>query len=424
MKQGERLPSIRALAEEFKCNKSTIIRAYQELELNHRIYSIPNGGFYLVEKPLSNHDEYGRLDFSEVLPDPKLLPYKEFNHCINRAVELYKDTLFSYGDTRGLKSLREVLAGYFGGQQIFTSPDNIFVTSGAQQALSILAKMPFPNGRKNILVEQPTYGLMQQLVRLNGTKLIGINREHDVIDLNKLEMLFKQEDIKFFYTIPRLHNPLGTSYPGKIKKGIVHLAAKYDVYIVEDDYLADLDLDSRVMPIRYYDISQRTVYVKSFSKAFMPGIRIGAAVLPEKVTEEFLRHKRCDDLNTSILAQGALEIFINSGMYKNHIRKTKLEYRRKMDFFREYVKSLKMDGADLVIPDTGFFVWVKLPGGMNSSELEERLKGRNVFISPGGNFFIESKSGEGGFRLCISKLTREQVKTGIGIIFEELNALL
>lgn len=421
LKQGDRLPSIRAMAEEFKCNKSTIIRAYQELELSHRIYSIPNGGFYLVEKVPSNHDEYGRIDFSEVLPDPKLLPYKEFNHCINRAVELYKDTLFSYGDTRGLKSLREVLAGYFGEQQVFTSPDNIFVTSGAQQALSILAKMSFPNNKKNILVEQPTYGLMQELVKLNGTKLVGIRRDTDGIDLSRLEMIFKDEGIKFFYTIPRLHNPLGTSYPEKIKKGIVHLAEKYDVYIVEDDYLADLDLDSRALPIRYYDVSKRTVYVKSFSKAFMPGIRIGAAVLPGKLTEEFAKHKRYDDLNTSILAQGALEIYLNSGMYKNHIRKAKLEYRRKMDFFREYVKSLKTTEADAVIPYTGFFVWIRLTGGMNSSTLEKRLRDRNVLISPGRNFFIGDNDGENAFRLCISKLTREQVRTGIGIILEELN---
>lgn len=167
LKQGDRLPSICVLAEKYNCNKSTIIRAYQELELNHRIYSIPKGGFYLVEKNASNHDEYDKIDFSEVMPDPKLLPYREFNHCINRAVEFYKDTLFSYGDTQGLKSLRKILAEHLNEHQVFTSPDNIFVTSGAQQALNILAKMPFPNNKRNILVEQPTYGLMQEIVTLN-----------------------------------------------------------------------------------------------------------------------------------------------------------------------------------------------------------------------------------------------------------------
>lgn len=423
LKQGDRLPSIRVLAEKYNCNKSTIIRAYQELELNHRIYSIPKGGFYLVEKNASNHDEYDKIDFSEVMPDPKLLPYREFNHCINRAVEFYKDTLFSYGDTQGLKSLRKILAEHLNEHQVFTSPDNIFVTSGAQQALNILTKMSFPNNKRNILVEQPTYGLMQEIVTLNGTKLVGISRNYGGIDLNQLEMTFKNEDIKFFYTIPRLHNPLGISYSEKVKKEIVQLAEKYDVYIVEDDYLVDIDIDKRALPIYYYDILQRTIYIKSFSKAFMPGIRIGAVVLHEKLRREFLKHKRCDDLNTSILAQGALEIFINSGMYKNHVRKIQLEYRKKMDCLRKYVKNLKMTEVELTIPETGFFVWVKLPNSMNISILEKRLKGKNVFISPAGYFFIANNRSENAFRICISKLTKDQIKIGIAIIFDEINKL-
>lgn len=423
LKQGSRLPSIRHLVEKYNFNKSTVLRAYQELELNHRIYSIPKGGFYLVEKNFSGHDEYDKIDFSEVMPEPKLLPYKEFNHCINKAVESYKDTLFSYGDTQGLKSLRKVLSRYFSEFQVFTSPDNIFITSGAQQALSILAKMPFPNNKKNILVEQPTYGLMQELVRLSGTKIVGVSRSYSEIDLNQLEMIFKNEEIKFFYTIPRLHNPLGSSYSEEVKKEIAKLAEKYDVYIVEDDYLVDIGINLRMLPIHYYDLSQRTVYVKSFSKTFMPGIRIGAVVLHEKLRTEFSKHKRCDDLNTSILAQGALEIFINSGMYKNHIKKIKFEYRKKMDFLREYVKNLKITGVEFIIPETGFFVWIKLYNHINIEVLQKKLKEKNVFISPGNNFFIGDNDTQNAFRICISKLTKDQIKTGIEIIFEEINKL-
>lgn len=423
LKQGDRLPSIRFLAEKYKCSKATVIRAYQELEFNHKIYSIPKGGFYLVEKHPSNDNRYDRIDFSEVMPDPRLLPYKEFNHCINRAVESYKDRLFSYEDTQGLKSLRKVLVKHFNEQQVFTSEDNIFITSGAQQALSILAKMSFPNNKSNILVEQPTYGLMLELVALNGTKLIGINRDNDGIDLNQLEFIFRNENIKFFYTIPRMHNPLGTSYPEKMKKEIVSLAEKYDVYIVEDDYLADIDVDKKVLPLHYYDISQRTIYVKSFSKAFMPGIRIGAVVLYEKLRREFLKHKRCQDLNTSVLAQGALEIFINSGMYKNHIKKAQLEYRRKMDCLRESMKNLKAIEGDFTISETGFFVWVKLPKNISINALKKRLEERNILISPDDYFFIENYRRENAFRICISKLTKDQIRTGVRIIFEEMDQL-
>jgi DNA-binding transcriptional MocR family regulator len=330
LNQGDRLPSIRTMAEKFKCNKSTVIRAYNELELNHKIYSIPKSGYYLVEKSNLNDTEYNTIDFSKVMPEPKLLPYKEFNHCINRAVDLYKSSLFSYSDAQGLKSLRKVLVNHFSEHQVFTSEEKIFITSGSQQALSILSKMSFPNRNKNILVEQPTYSLMQRLVQLNGDKLIGIKRNYNGIDFNELESIFKNGNIKFFYTISRFHNPLGTSYSEKDKQRIIELAEKYDVYIVEDDYLVDIDTNKKTLPMFYYDIWERVIYVKSFSKAFMPGIRIGAVVLHEKLKNEFLKHKRCYDLSTSVLAQGALEIFINSGMYRNHMKKAKYEYKKKM----------------------------------------------------------------------------------------------
>ena len=150
LKQGHRLPSIRLLAVRFKCNKATVIRAYTELETNHKIYSIPRSGYYLVEKNNLKNQEYNTLDFSEVVPDPKLLPYKEFNHCINKAIELYKTDLFSYSDTQGLESLRKVLVNNFREHQVFTLEKNIVITSGAQQALSILSRMTFPSGKKSI----------------------------------------------------------------------------------------------------------------------------------------------------------------------------------------------------------------------------------------------------------------------------------
>lgn len=420
LKQGDRLPSIRTMVNRYGCNKATVIRAYKELEMNHKIYSIPKSGYYLVEKNSLNNNKYGSIDFSRVMPEPKLLPYREFNHCINKAVELYKNNLFLYSDTQGLKSLREVLVKHFSEHQIFTSKENIFITSGSQQALNILSKMPFPNGKKNILIEQPTYSLIHGLVQLNGDKLIGINRNYHGIDFDELETIFMKEDIKFFYTIPRFHNPLGTSYLEKEKKRIIELAKKYDVYVVEDDYLGDIDISKKTLPMFYYDVSERIIYVKSFSKAFMPGIRIGAVVLHKQLKTEFLRHKRHYDLNTSVLAQGALEIFINSGMYKNHIKKAQLKYKKKMDFLRGCLKGLDKNGIEFLIPETGFFVWIKLPNEVNMNILVKRLEKKNLYIASGNQFFIGNSSNENSFRMCISQISEDEIKMGVAAIFEEI----
>ncbi|GAA0075829.1 PLP-dependent aminotransferase family protein [Clostridium sp. CTA-5] len=424
LKQGQKLPTIRDLVGKFECNKSTIIRAYKELEMNHRIYSIPKSGYYLVEKINEENIENGIIDFSLVVPDSRLLPYKEFNHCINRAVELYKNDLFIYGDTEGFKSLRISLVNFFSEYQIFTSMEKICITSGSQQAISILSKMPFPNGKNNILVEQPTYSLVHKLVEMNGDKLIGINRDFSGINLQELENIFKNEDIKFFYTIPRLHNPLGTSYSEKEKRCIAELAEKYDVYIVEDDYLADLDKNKKSLPIYYYDIWERVVYLKSFSKTFMPGIRLGAVILQEKLKSEFLKHKRCYDLSTSALEQGALEIYINSGMYKKHIKKIQFAYMKKMNYLKDCLKSIDIKGMELFIPDTGFFIWIQFTNHIDIKSVNKKLNKKGIHIAEGKEFFIGNNSRVNGFRLCISKLTKDKIKLGLQILFEEIHKLI
>ncbi|WP_017210323.1 PLP-dependent aminotransferase family protein [Clostridium beijerinckii] len=424
LKQGQRLPPIRTLVDKFECNKSTIIRAYKELEMNHRIYSIPKSGYYLVENNSEENEENGIIDFSLVVPDSRLLPYKEFNHCINRAVELYKNDLFIYGDTEGFKSLRVSLVNFFSEYQIFTSMDKICITSGSQQAISILSKMSFPNGKKNILVEQPTYSLIHKLAEINGERLIGINRDFNGINLEELENIFKNQDIKFFYTIPRLHNPLGTSYSEKDKRCIAELAEKYDVYIVEDDYLADLDKNKKSLPIYYYDIRERVVYLKSFSKTFMPGIRLGAVILQEKLKSEFLKHKKYYDLSTSALEQGALEIYINSGMYKKHIQKIQFAYMKKMNYLKDCLKSIDTECVELFIPDTGFFIWMQFTKHIDMETLNKRLNEKMIYIAEGKAFFIDSNSRISCFRLCISKLTKDKIKLGLQILFDEIHKLI
>lgn len=145
-----------------------------------------------------------------------------------------------------------------------------------------------------------------------------------------------------------MHNPLGTSYSEKDKRCIAELAEKYDVYIVEDDYLADLDKSKKSLPIYYYDIWERVVYLKSFSKTFMPGIRLGAVILQEKLKSEFLKHKRYYDLSTSALEQGALEIYINSGMYKKHIQKNPVYIYEKNELFKGLLKKHRYRGRGAI----------------------------------------------------------------------------
>ena len=130
------------------------------------------------------------------------------------------------------------------------------------------------------MVEMPTYHNMPTLLESLNVPIAGVHRMLDGgLDWDSLERQFAERDIKFFYVIPRFHNPIGTSMTVKEKR-LLRLAQRYDVYLVEDDYLADLEDSARQDPLWAYDTYDRVIYLKSYSKILFPGLRIGVAVLP------------------------------------------------------------------------------------------------------------------------------------------------
>ncbi|WP_169090960.1 PLP-dependent aminotransferase family protein [Paenibacillus sp. PL91] len=326
-KDGQKLPSIRSLSEQYGCSKSSIIKALGELEKRHLLYAMPKSGYYVVKGTDSAPSEASpMLNFAAAAPDPNVFPYLDFQHCINKAIDTYQKDLFVYGTAKGMASLIDIVRKQFMSYQVFTEERNVFVVSGVQQALSLLAAMPFPNGKQKVLIEQPGYHLFIEYLETRRVPVIGIERRFAGIDFDRLEKIFRTEDIKFFYTMPRFHNPLGCSYTNKEKKRLAKLAAKYDVYIVEDDYLADFEQDSKADPIFAHDDSSHVIYLKSYSKIIFPGLRIGIAVMPDLLAETFRLYKKQNDIDSSMLSQAALEIYLRSGMFDRHRAKIRSRY--------------------------------------------------------------------------------------------------
>lgn len=423
---GQKLPSIRQLSERYSCSKSTIIRAYSELEKRHLVYSIPQSGYYVVLKGIEPKQTSGHsvIDFSSAAPDPDLFPYLDFQHCLNKAIDMYRSHLFTYGTPQGLPSLLNVLSKHLANHQVFTSPEQIMITSGVQQALAILSTMPFPSGKQTVLLEQPSYHLMIQLLECYNIPVKGIARSENGIDLNELEYLFRTGEIKMFYTIPRFHNPLGTSYSVKTKKAIGELAKRYDVYIVEDDYLSDMETDTKYDPIYAYD-SSHVIYLKSYSKILFPGLRVGVAVLPPALLETFSMHKRLSDIDSSMLSQAALEIYIQSGMFERRKQKIKATYHNRM---------LKLNHALDTFNDTedihharissGVHTHLVLPETLHVPTLLKRLSTQRIILKEIEPSYLPSFEKQRSLlKLSITKVVEEQIEQGIATLFAEINKM-
>ncbi|WP_439876196.1 PLP-dependent aminotransferase family protein [Bacillus mycoides] len=427
IKEGKKLPSIRSLVTQYECNKATIIRALHELEKRHIIYSVPQSGYYVVKKSGSYVESNEIIDFASSAPDPDVFPYLDFQHCINKAIDTYKNDLFIYGTPKGLPSLISVVQKQLANYQVFTKEDNIFITSGVQQALAILTSIPFPNGHGTILIEQPSYHLYIEYVETNKIPVIGIKRTHEGIDLNELEKIFRTEKIKFFYTIPRFHHPLGTSYSKKEREKIIKLAKKYNVFIVEDDYLADLETDSKVDPFYSQDNCNHVIYLKSYSKIIFPGLRVGVAVIPPSIANDFHKYKKILDIDSPMISQAALEIYIKSGMFERHKSKIKYSYYNRSIKLAEILEKMQNENPSLFTYNKqntlGIHTCLEMQKNIVTEILIKKLSENQISIDSIDRNYLNDFHKERLLKLNVSNVKEDKIEEGIRKVIEEVTQL-
>ena len=417
----KKLPSIRSIQKLFQCSTGTVLKAYAKLEQEHIIYSVPKSGYYIINDfHNQNSSKQNIIDFSAVNLNSEAFPYKNFQHCLNKSIDLYKEKLFAYSDPKGLNSLIKVLTKHIQNYQIFTKSDNILITSSSQQALNILSTMPFPNGKSNILIEQPTYYGMIKFLELNKIPTLGINRDFNGINLDELEKLFKYGNIKFFYSIPRFHNPTGTSYSKLEKQEIIKLAEKYDVYIIEDDIAADLDMNKKNDSMFSYDTSSKVIYLKSYSKVLMPGLRVAALILPDLLINNFLEYKRWTDISSPILSQGALEIYIKNGMFDAHMKQLVSLYGNRMNSLKDILLENKHPKIKFNIPNSGYFGCIYVNDSLNYDKILESLHHKNIKIFNTSECFLREYKCNNYFRITISEVNEKQIKKNIPIILDTI----
>ena len=316
---GSRLPSIRQLSQDFHCSKDTVQRALLELRHEQYLYAKPQSGYYVLEQ--GQHQ-----DLEIEVTDEHASAYDDFRLCVNETLIGRENYLFNYYDNQeGLEELRQSVHQLLFIQALYCKPDQLVLTSGTQQALFILSQINFPSEGAEILVEQPTYHRMNRLLVAQGLAYQTIERRIDGINLEELEEQFKSGKIKFFYTIPRFHYPLGHSYSDQEKRAILDLANQYGVYIVEDDYLGDLD-PKKGQTFHYLDTEDRVIYIKSFSTSLFPALRITALILPNALKEAFVAYKNILDYDSNLIMQKALSLYIDSQLFeKNRLARLTLQ---------------------------------------------------------------------------------------------------
>lgn len=429
LKADEKLPPIRSLAKKLEVNNVTIVSAYRMLEQKNYVYSKVGSGTYVKGKKANKYNNeyisavtmmeqgYVKIDqkeinFSTSTPNPQLFPVKEFKEVLNEVLERDGGFAFGYQELQGYYPLRESYKQYLSERGIDVLTEEVNVISGAQQGIDIISKALI-NFNDTIVVESPTYSGALAAFKSRGANIIEIPILEDGIDTKELETILKTTDVKLVYVMTSFQNPTGISYSQDKKLQLLYLAQRYNCYILEDEYLSELRYYGESdLPIKALDGSNRVIYLKSFSKIFMPGIRLGFLITPGKISNMVLSAKHNTDISTSSLMQRAFDLYLRKKKWVKHIEMMKNIYHDRYDITVGILKK-NLDFIQFKEPDGGIHIWGKTD--IDSSILYAAAREKGVLITPGRIFYLDDRS-TNYFRISYAGVESEEIYKGLEIL--------
>ncbi|HEU0302378.1 MAG TPA: PLP-dependent aminotransferase family protein, partial [Longimicrobium sp.] len=292
----------------------------------------------------------------------------------------------------------------------------VFLTAGAQQGLSLLARLLLEPGGE-VIAETLCYTGFQQAVEPFAPRLLTVPSDPVTgIDVDAVEeLLAGGARPAFLYTVADGHNPLALSMPQAHRERLVELARTYGVPIVEDDPYGQLAYDGPpARPLRALD-SEWVFYVGSFSKVLAPALRLGWMVVPERLVPLLAIAKESSDINTATLSQRAASRYLDGGHLPGHLEMLRREYRLRRDTLIAALEKHFPPGTRWQRPAAGVFVWVELPEGVDAGEvLRVALEHERVVFVPGHAFAADgSRTGSNCMRLNFSHSTPEVLEEAV-----------
>ncbi len=444
-----RLPACRQLAHDLGINRTTVENAYAELEADGLVFSRMGSGTYVLpanplpaivknnldalpplwQQSLRDRDIASKSDrvdemlaaaghprpisFASGISDARQFPVEDFRKVLQTVMRRDKIAALEYGERTGYAPLRQGIAQILASQGLQTHPENILITAGSQQAIFLVAQVLLKPG-DIILVEDPTYSAALDLFRALGFQIVGIPMDGQGMQVEKLEKLLQQHHPKLIYTVPNFHNPTGTCLSSARRRQLIVLADRYNVPILEDDFVGDLRYEGHSQPsLKALDPGGQVIYVSTFSKMLMPGLRVGFIVADGPVFESLLNFKRLSDLATSTLIQRALDTYVTIGRYQAYLRRSGQTFRKRRDAMLDAINRHLPPSVSFDPPKGGLFVWLKLPQNLSAEKLLPVACKEGVAFAPGNLFFTDGASGDEWLRLNFASQTEEDIEEGI-----------
>jgi len=369
--------------------------------------------FKLIEQP-------EMISFAGGFPSADFFPMEKVGAVLQSVIEQEGKFALQYGPTEGNLELRTYLAAKMTREGIPASPENILITSGSQQGLDLLS-MVFLNPGDVVVVEEPGYvGGLGAIRNYEGERLSIPMDEHglrtDLLASALCKLSIEGRLPKFAYLVPNFQNPTGISLSLERRREMLKLAEEYNFALIEDNPYGEIRFEGEPLPsIKTMDTEGRVVYLGSFSKTFIPGIRVGWLVADEPLIQKLACAKQATDLCSNSLGQRIACRFATGGYIDEHVSSLITLYKEKRDLMLSCMEDHFPKAVSWTQPRGGFFIWLTLPEEMNTRKILMKAIERRVAFVDGAGFFVNG-NGKNMARFAFSEASADKIGRGIAVL--------
>jgi GntR family transcriptional regulator / MocR family aminotransferase len=438
LQAGVKLPSTPELAEDLHISRNIILEAYDQLLAEGYIESRPGSGTYVAEgayfaeeyaqrpAPVASimniqQKQSDSIDFRPGVPALDHFPRKIWSQLTQRIYSQADASRFGYDNPEGRLELRQALSHYLlRTRGVRCEPDQLLITSGAAQALSMLAKLLISPGAR-MIVEDPVTSEVQSIYSRSGAGFIPIPvDEHGI----QTELLPSDERPAFVLVTPSHQFPLGSILSIQRRISLIHFARNSDCYIVEDDYDSEFRYTGTpVSSLQGLD-PERVIYIGTFSKILSPALRLGYMILPSALISSSRLTKRLSDLHSPTLDQLVLAHFIEEGHLERHIMKMKRIYRKRRDALIHNLEQAFGNRVHILGDATGLHLVVEFPGiDFTANAVMQSLVQAGVHVYPVEMHAVRKGEHRHQIILGYGNLTEEEIIEGVKRIAQAIGTL-
>ncbi|MCM2676121.1 MocR-like pyridoxine biosynthesis transcription factor PdxR [Alkalicoccobacillus plakortidis] len=427
LKEHDRLPSTRELADSIGVSRNTVTDAYDQLIIEGYLIVKPRSGTYVAEGvvlkaaekeqrevDLSNWlqtEQYDEqlIDFRASHPAMDHFPRKVWGRLAKEVCYDSSDELFGYRSPLGDETLRRVLTTYLARTRgVSCHPEQIVITAGATQGLSLITQLLMKEG-ECVAVEDPVTDEMRQIFTKAGAAVEPIKADRLGI---KPDQLPRNKKPSFVFVIPSHQFPLGAVLPIQRRIQLVEYVRKMDSYIVEDDYDSEFTYEGTAVFSMQGLEPERVIYVGTFSKILSPALRIGYVILPRHLVEPFKDLKWFSDRHTATLEQQVMARFIEEGYLDQHVRRMKRIYEKRR---KALVAALRntFPGLDIIGQAAGMHAVVEWRELEVNQSFVSHCKKHGVVVYPVEYYALKKGYHTKQMVLGYGSLTESEIQDGV-----------